>query len=124
MSERRSPSSPLALREDSNHLLVSIGDGQVTFRYKDYSDAHRQKTMSLQAEEFLRRFTRHILPRGFVKARHYGLLANRHREDRLNQCRSLLLAATIAVLTNVAAAKEAATPLEPLRVRCCPQCAP
>ena len=106
----------------SNHRLVSLEDGQVTFRYKDYSDAHRSKTMSLPAEEFLRRFVQHVLPRGFVKVRHYGLLANRHREERLNQCRLLLLAATIAVLTNVAAAKEATTPIEPLRVRCCPQC--
>ena len=101
---------------------MSIGGGQVTFRYKDYSDAHRSKTMSLTAEEFLRRFVQHVLPRGFVKVRHYGLLANRRREECLEQCRQLLLAVTMAVLANTAAAKEATTPIEPLRVRCCPQC--
>ena len=49
----------------------------MTFRYKDYADEHRSKTMTLSAVEFLRRFVQHVLPKGFVKVRHYGLLANR-----------------------------------------------
>ena len=61
----------------SNSRLLELRDGRVTFRYKDYADDHRQKTMTLDAEEFLRRFVQHVLPKGFVKIRHYGLLANR-----------------------------------------------
>ena len=74
----------------SNGRLLKLEDGQVTFRYKDYADAQRHKTMTLSAEEFLRRFVQHILPRGFVKIRHYGLWANRHRADKLELSRRLL----------------------------------
>jgi hypothetical protein len=74
----------------SNSRLVNVGDGCVTFRYKDYSDRHKAKSLTLSADEFLRRFVQHVLPKGFVKVRHYGLLANRHRDERLNLCRRLL----------------------------------
>ena len=57
----------------SNQRLVSLEDGQVTFRYKDYAADQRAKTMTLTAEEFFRRFVQHVLPNGFVKIRHYGL---------------------------------------------------
>lgn len=60
----------------SNHRLVSIADGKVSFRYKDYADGSKQKTMTVEATEFLRRFCMHILPRGFRKIRYYGFLAN------------------------------------------------
>ena len=62
----------------------------MTFRYKDYGDDHKQKTMTLDALEFLRRFGTHVLPSGFVKVRHYGLLANRFRDERLSTSRRLL----------------------------------
>ena len=75
----------------SNARLVEVKDGLVTFRYKDYADDHRERTMTLSAEEFLRRFVQHVLPRGFVKVRHYGFLANRHRAAKLKLCRRLLL---------------------------------
>jgi hypothetical protein len=75
----------------SNRRLVKLEGGQVTFRYKDYADGHSPKMMTLPAEEFLRRFVQHVLPRGFVKIRHYGLLANRGRADKLELCRRLLL---------------------------------
>ncbi len=105
----------------SNHRLVSLEEGRVTFRYKDYADDRRSKTMSLAADEFLRRFLQHVLPRGFVKARHYGLLANRHREDRLKVCRQLLFvvatAATVAGTRN-----EADAVIEPARRAGCPRC--
>jgi len=101
----------------SNHRLVSLADGRVTFRYKDYADAHRQKAMTLSAEEFLRRFVQHVLPAGFVKTRHYGLLANRDRDDKLRVCRCLLLAALVP-----APAAAAAPPVEPVSPRCCPNC--
>ena len=73
-----------------NHRLLSMDDDQVTFRYKDYADQGQQKSMTLQADEFLRRFLLHILPRGFMRLRHYGLLANRYRKQKLARCRQLL----------------------------------
>ncbi len=62
----------------------------MTFGYKDYADGRKHKTMTLPAEEFLRRVLQHVLPQGFVKVRHYGLLANRRREQRLHRCHRLL----------------------------------
>lgn len=76
----------------SNHRLVKLEGGRVTFRYKDYADARRDKAMTLDAIEFLRRFVQHVLPAGFTKVRHYGLLANRFRADRLAVARRLLWA--------------------------------
>ncbi len=70
----------------SNHRLVCIDaqDDTVTFHYKDYADAAKQKRMTLSAQEFIRRFTQHILPKGFTKIRSYGYLANRGRTERIN----------------------------------------
>ena len=102
----------------SNARLVELRDGRVTFRYKDYADDRRQKTMTLSADEFLRRFVQHVLPKGFVKIRHYGLLANRQREARLAECRRLLLVVNLAVaLPGVETA-----PLTPATPPCCPHC--
>ncbi len=61
----------------SNHRITAIENGTVSFRYKDYADAGKQKEMTLCATEFLRRFCLHILPKGFRKIRHYGFLSNR-----------------------------------------------
>jgi len=74
----------------SNNRLLTIRDGQVSFRWRDYADHNRQKTMVLQAEEFIRRFLLHVLPARFVRIRHFGLLANRNRKDNLSVCRQLL----------------------------------
>jgi hypothetical protein len=76
-----------------NSRLVKREGGQVTFRFKDYADGHRVKELTLDAVEFVRRFTLHVLPRGLVRVRQYGLLANRGRGERLAQCRRLLQAA-------------------------------
>jgi hypothetical protein len=73
-----------------NHRLVDLRDGRVTFRWKDYAHGGRQGTMTLEAVEFVRRFLTHVLPSGFVRIRHYGLLANRHRREKLARCRELL----------------------------------
>ncbi len=102
----------------SNARLLELRDGRVTFAYKDYADDHRQKTMTLEADEFLRRFVQHVLPKGFVKIRHYGLLANAQREARLALCRRLLLVANVAATL---VGTEAA-PLEPVQPRCCERC--
>jgi hypothetical protein len=102
----------------SNSRLLELRAGRVTFRYKDYADAQRQKTMTLDADEFLRRFVQHVLPKGFVKIRHYGLLANAQREARLALCRRLLLVAN--VVASVPRADSAA--IAPAQPRSCPQC--
>ena len=60
----------------SNRRLQQLQDGQVRFAYQDYADGGRHKTMTLSAAAFVRRFVQQVLPRGFVKVRHYGLLAN------------------------------------------------
>jgi hypothetical protein len=76
----------------SNSRLSHVSDEEVTFGYKDYRREGRQRQMTLSVEEFARRFLQHVLPRGFVRVRHYGLLANRGREEKLRTCRRLLLA--------------------------------
>jgi len=74
----------------SNDRLLGIEDGKVRFRWKDYRNGNRQKTMTLAAGEFIRRFLLHVLPQGFQRIRYYGFLANRYREQKLARCRQLL----------------------------------
>ncbi len=74
----------------SNNRLLDIEEGQVRFRWKDYRDENQQKTMTVSAEEFIRRFLLHVLPPGFQRIRYYGLLGNRYREQKLARCRELL----------------------------------
>ena len=81
----------------SNNRLLSIDDGQVTFLWRDYKQDASKKTMSLQAEEFIRRFLLHVLPEGFKHIRSYGFLANRCRESKLATCRRLLWVAAPVV---------------------------
>jgi hypothetical protein len=81
-----------------NSRLVSIDDGHVSFRWKDYREAgtQRSKVMRLTAGEFMRRFLLHVLPAGFHRIRHYGLFANGHRVEKLALCRKLLDVAPMA----------------------------
>jgi hypothetical protein len=74
----------------SNARLVKVAGGQVFFRWKDYADGNRPKVMALEAVEFIRRFLQHVVPSGFVRIRHYGLLGNRARAANLARCRALL----------------------------------
>jgi predicted Zn-ribbon and HTH transcriptional regulator len=74
----------------SNDRILSVEDGQVTFSYRDRKDKDRLKSMSLDAEEFIRRFLLHVLPDGFMRIRHFGFLANRIKKHALPQCRKLL----------------------------------
>jgi hypothetical protein len=76
----------------SNDRLVSLDHGVVRFHWKDYADHDRPKVMALAAEEFLRRFLLHVLPRGFMRIRHFGILANRTKRATLDRCRQLLAA--------------------------------
>jgi hypothetical protein len=73
-----------------NERLHSMQDGKVTFRYRDREHGNRQETLTLPAEDFLRRFLLHVLPDRFVRVRHYGLLANGVVAQRLARCRELL----------------------------------
>jgi hypothetical protein len=111
----------------SSRRLISLDTQvhRVCFRYRDYADGHRIKTMSLDTGEFTRRFCQHILPRGFTKLRHYGLLANRGRTERLEKARAALGVA-------IPAPPDAALPLsdsvlseksgDPAKFRRCPYC--
>ena len=85
----------------SNSRLISLDEHGVTFRWKDYRDkgSTRHKTMTLDADEFMRRFLLHVLPSGFHRIRHYGLLSNGNRKASLAQARQLLPSPTAAMLT-------------------------
>src|SRR5580704_14796674 len=74
----------------SNYRIVDIEDGRVRFNWRDYRDNNQQKTMTLSADEFIRRFLLHVLPSGFHRIRYYGFLGNRHRKKKLEHCRQLL----------------------------------
>jgi hypothetical protein len=69
----------------SNRRLLSIDPQKVVFRWKDYRHQQRPRTMTLQAEEFIRRFLLHVLPKGFMRIRHYGFLSNRNRQIKLHR---------------------------------------
>ena len=74
----------------SNNRILDVEDGKVRFRWKDYRHGNQQKTMTLSADEFIRRFLIHVLPSGFQHIRYYGFLGNRYREEKLAHCRELL----------------------------------
>ena len=74
----------------ANHRLVDFDGEHVRFRWRDYADGNKVKVMRLDVDEFIRRFLLHVLPRGFTRLRHYGLLANRCRARKLARCRALL----------------------------------
>ena len=73
----------------SNDRLVAMRDGQVVFRWRDRRRGNRSKVMTLTADEFIRRFLLHVVPKGFMRIRHYGVLGNRCRTPRLATCRRL-----------------------------------
>lgn len=74
----------------SNNRLVSLDDEHVALHWRDYRDDARMKVMRLKTGEFIPRFLPHVLPPGFMRIRHYGLFANRHRRQNLARCRALL----------------------------------
>ena len=98
----------------SNHRLVDVTDDTVSFRWKDYRHGSHVRTLTLEAEEFLRRFLLHVLPRRFVRIRYFGFLASRCRTVQLPQCRRALAGAT--------APPPASPPPEPPRSWPCPRC--
>ena len=74
----------------TNHRILGMEEGRVSFSWKDYADGNTTKIMTLAVFEFIRRFLLHVLPHGFVKIRHFGFLSNRNRKAALELCRSLL----------------------------------
>ena len=70
----------------SNHRIQAFEEGKVTFGYKDYKSSAKQKSITLEADEFIRRFLQHILPCGFYKIRYFGILALCNLKSKLNQC--------------------------------------
>jgi len=80
-----------------NHRILKIEDGKVSFLWRDYADGNRNKIMTLDAFEFIRRFLLHVLPDKFVKIRYYGLLGNRNRKAMLSKCRKFLGVITVKV---------------------------
>jgi len=103
----------------SNSRLRRLEGETVTFAARDYAAGGKQRLVRLRAEEFLRRWVQHVLPPGFMKMRHYGLLANRGRTERLALCRALL--AVWGVLCCVLGAADPAEE-SARRRRCCPNC--
>jgi hypothetical protein len=74
----------------SNHRLISFDGGNVTFRWQDYAGGNKTRVMTVSSDEFMRRFLLHVLPKGFVRIRHFGVLANHCRSQSIDLCRKLL----------------------------------
>ncbi len=107
----------------SNHRLISLQNGKVCFRYKDYAHNNRQKSMTLDVFEFMRRFLLHVLPKGFMGIRQYGLLANACRAKNLALCRSLLGCASEPIEDNEdRSLDESSDPTDDDSIPICPKC--
>ena len=104
----------------SNHRLLAFDGVHVTFSYKDYAHGDERRTMTLTVEEFLRRFVQHILPRGFVRIRQSGFLANTCPVARVALARTLL--ATPAAATSPHATAAVTTETETCATWACPRC--
>ena len=106
----------------SNRRLLALEDGQVSFAWKDYRDAQRQKVMTVPAEEFIRRFLQHTLPSGLQRIRYYGFLANCHRAGKLDLCRRLLAAPGTDLLPQPGDCHGLLAGLRASNFRLCPRC--
>jgi hypothetical protein len=105
----------------TNRRLLACEEGTVTFRWKDYQRGNQQRTMTLEAVEFLRRFLLHVLPKGFQRLRHYGFLANGVRQEKLRQCRRVLGQGP-GLMPASPAPPETILPRVPTRPERCPIC--
>jgi len=107
----------------SNARLLDFSDGTVRFRYKDYAHGNRKRVMTLTALEFIRRLLLHVVLTGFVRIRHYGILANRHRHQKLELCRRLLGSSETAEPESPEETKETCeSPSSVTPTRVCPIC--
>jgi hypothetical protein len=103
----------------SNHRLVALADGMVTFRWRDSAHENKKRLMTLPVDEFLRRFLLHVLPPGFVRIRQFGLLAHRCRRALLPLCLRLLAESDLA---RARARPEEKAGSSPPALWTCPQC--
>jgi hypothetical protein len=106
----------------SNNRLISIDNDKVRFRWKDYRSGNRQKTMSLDGGEFIRRFLIHVLPAGFHRIRYYGFLGNGHRAQKLALCRDLLGMAPAIAAAPAPDYRDQYEALTGRSLRQCPRC--
>ena len=107
----------------ANSRLLSFDDAEVAFDWKDYRHQSKHKVMLLEPDEFVRRFLLHVLPSGFQRIRHYGLLANRYREVKLARCRQLLMApASLPLAVEAEDYRDRYQRLTGVSLRDCPQC--
>lgn len=106
----------------SNERLLALDHGSVCLRYKDYAHGNAVKVLELPAIEFLRRFLLHVVPRGFRRVRHYGLLANCRRTESLARCRELLAAAPPPSPPPMENLAEVVQRLMSIDIARCPQC--
>lgn len=107
----------------SNERLIALSDGRVTFGWKDYANDNRQRTTTIEATEFIRRFLLHEVPSGFMRIRHYGFLANASRTRNLELCRRLLpqpASPVEPIQDSPAHTRASETPETPARQ--CPEC--
>jgi hypothetical protein len=103
----------------SNHRLVAMADGKVTFRWRDSAHHNKKRLMTLSIEEFLRRFLLHVLPPGFVRIRHFGILSTRNRSALLPLCRQLI---TADPSPEAPPGARTESPVKPDGLWQCPQC--
>jgi hypothetical protein len=106
----------------SNNRITNMEDGKVTFRWRDYGDENKNKLMTVDAFEFIRRFLLHILPDNFVKIRHYGILSNCNRKTKLKRCQELLNVKQEVEPKTTASWEELYLELTGTDLRLCPCC--
>jgi hypothetical protein len=106
----------------SNNRTINVENGRVTFTYRDRRNNDTRKTMTLKAEEFIRRFLLHVLPDGFVRIRHFGFLANRYKKENIERCRELLNVTEQAPTNSEKSAQELMIELTGIDITLCPCC--
>ncbi|MDD4730188.1 MAG: IS91 family transposase [Dysgonamonadaceae bacterium] len=107
---------------NSNSRIVAVSDAHVTFNYRDYADDNKTKEMTLDGVEFLRRFLMHVLPKGFVKIRNFGILSNRTKNAKLNQIRKILGEIPFVSKLKGLTMAEVIMELYGVNLRLCPAC--
>jgi hypothetical protein len=105
----------------SNDRICSLQNGKVSFTYRDRTNQNRRKLMTLGAEEFIRRFLLHVIPKGFMRVRHYGFLAN-HRKDCLSKCRQLMGLSPASPPPHQRSTDELMLSLTGIDIHRCPRC--
>lgn len=106
----------------SNNRLLKVKDGKVCFSWRNYRQGNKVQTMTLEAEEFIRRFLLHVLPSDFMRIRYFGFLSNRHRTKKLKSCRKLLHVHQTTVKSTIIDWKERYESLTGKKVDLCPFC--